>query len=221
MKDRTQGQPRSDAPGRAEDAAPRTADRRFTDQAAQAHHGRTLDGLVVDGTATGIHAVALGDRFLSPSQLWGPPAKYAHERTIEGVVSQDLFPQIVETIRREMKSRGRFAVREDALDWSSELEIVHISVESHGTRTIIHVVGDASWDLIATYGVALLLVGAVIVGAWVKSADGVGLGFAAAFLVGGVVAARMTWQMIAARFRRKLSNLLTILDRRLKELAEA
>jgi hypothetical protein len=176
---------------------------------------------VVDGTATGIHAVTLGDRFLSPSQLWGPPAKYAHERTVEGVVSQDLFPQIVETIRREMKSRGRFAVRQDALDWSSELEIVHISVESHGTQTIIHVVGDATWDLIATYSVALVIAGAVIVAASVKSADGVGLGFVAAFLVGGVLVARITWRMIAARFRRKLSSLLTILDRRLKELAEA
>jgi hypothetical protein len=172
----------------------------------------------VDGTATGIHAVALTGAFFSPSPVWGPPAKYLYERTVAGAVSSDLYSRIVAAIRRTLKSHGRFAERDGGLDWSSELEIVHISFEVHDDETSISIVGDASWDLIATYGVVGLIVAIVIGAAWFQSADGVGVLFPVLMVLGAYIVARVIWRSLARRFRNKLTSLADFLERGLVDV---
>lgn len=165
------------------------------------------------------HASVRDERANRPSRWFGAPLLFAFSERVGGEISKGDYVELVGTVRRCLKSNGEVRQVAEHLEWTSDLDIVFVRVAPNGGETMVEVRLDAAWDAVATFVITAIVVLAVVTGAAVQSADGVGIGFVAAFVLGGYLVARSIWRGVAFLSVRRLQTLMRVIREKIGEIA--
>ena len=144
--------------------------------------------------------------------FFGGPARYRHERTLPGKVSEEAQSRILQAIRRAAGHQGTTEHVLDSLEWQTieEPSQIFVNVSARDTGTTIEVLGDRRTAYALTYFIptfAALLGSLILVAKVIEPTTALGVGVAGIFGSAFIVA-RTIWSRTSVAFRRKLGAIM-------------
>ncbi len=146
--------------------------------------------------------------------FFGGPARYRHERTLPGKVSEEAQSRILQAIRRAAGHQGKTEHVLDSLEWQTieEPSQIFVNVSARDTGTTIEVLGDRRTAYALTYFIptfAALLGSLILVAKVIEPTTALGVaGIFGSTLGSAFIVARTIWSRTSVAFRRKLGAIM-------------
>ena len=145
---------------------------------ARTREGISLATLEQIATETGIDPARVREAALSlesdsevegGSALFGPRSSHVFDRVVEGEVPRERLSDLVATMRRLTRVKGKVVEVGDWLEWTSDASTIHVTVKPENGQTRLQFMGDAGFKLLGIWGPLML---ATIISIVATGADG-------------------------------------------------
>lgn len=165
-------------------------------------------------------ALTLGESpsFEEGSVIFGPRTTHVLDRVIEGEVPRERLSDLVGIIRRQIRVKGKVEEVGDWLEWTSDGQTIHITVNPERGQTKIQFIGVAGPRLVGSYGLAALA--SLILLVSLGGAGSLTPGLAAAIVTGGFAAGRALWGFAGRKAGKKYRRMVDDLTSEMARLAE-
>ena len=152
----------------------------------------------------------------------GAPTTYRISRFVEGEVPEAEFGELLDAIRQVTGRHGEVSRVLGSLEWkaSGPRGETYVSITPRQGKTAMRIGGQYGIGAGLAYGVVGTIGAALLIGMSVSTGSAMDLGTLAAVGVGSYLAARTTWQVVAARTERRLRKILEEVTLRVVRVAK-